>query len=67
VENDVSYIDVNDIFNMEKCIAFLKKLQENKSNSKDILDSLKIKLKEKHDILFAFKSFISNYSQIKML
>ena len=67
VENDNSYISVNDIFNMEKCIDFFKSFNENKSKAKDILDSLKIKLKEKHDILIAFKNFISNYSQIKIL
>ena len=67
VENDNSYISVNDIFNMEKCIDFFKIFNENKSKAKDILDLLKIKLKEKHDILIAFKNFISNYSQIKIL
>ena len=67
VENDNSYISVNDIFNMEKCIDFFKCFNENKSNAKGILDLLKIKLKEKHDILFAFKNFITNYSQIKIL
>ena len=67
VENDNSYISVNDIFNMEKCIDFFKSFNENKSKAKDILDSFKIKLKEKHDILIAFKNFISNYSQITIL
>ena len=44
-----------------------KESKENELNDKDIIDSLKIKLEEKHDISSTSKNFISNYPQIKMM
>jgi len=67
LENNYSYISFNDIFNMEKCIEYFKYIQGNKSNAKDIIVSLKNKLKEKHNILNIFKNFIPKYNQIKKL
>jgi len=62
LENNSYYISINDIFKMEKCTTFFKSLNKHELNAKAIIDSLKIKLKEKHYILIAFKNFILKYS-----
>ena len=70
-QDENSFVLVNDILELEKCIEFFKnlgKLEEMKTkNDKEIINKLKKNVQKKKDISISIKKFVNNYDQIKML
>ena len=68
LENDNSFLSVNDILDMEKCVEFIigiGKLEDLKNkNDFEILDSIRLKAADNQDIILYFKKFVENYTQI---
>ena len=70
-QNENSFVSVNDILDMEKCVEFfnnLGKLEDFKNkNDSDIINLFKENVDKNKDILLYFEKFVDNYGQIKTL
>ena len=70
-QNENSFVSVNDILDMEKCVEFFNNLGKyedfQKKKDSEIIDLFKENVNKKKDILLYFEKFVDNYGQIKIL
>ena len=70
-QNENSFVSVNDILDMEKCVEFFNnfgKLEDfQNKNDSEIINLFKENVDKKKDILLYFEKFVDNYGQIKVL
>ena len=70
-QNENSFVSVNDILDMEKCVEFfnnLGKLEDlEKKKDIEIINLFRENVDKKKDILLYFEKFVDNYGQIKVL